>query len=140
MTAPQPSPLTRAEWDSLVEARVRGLMAEPPTSAHEDPAAQAAARDALEDAQVLEGTARAFADAVDRDGRGLFYGDAVVMEGSSGPLIVPAADFRNCGTYWQVAAAGHGGTLDAVTHGQDLLHYLLTGEERPEPSGAHAAP
>lgn len=93
--------MTRADFDALLATA---------SAAIPDPA----------DRAVLNAEAREFADAVDRSDRDLDYGDAVVLEGSQGIVVVPARDYHHAPIYWQTVA-GH---LDRLVDGTVLIPAL----------------
>lgn len=120
MTAP--ARLSRADFDSLLAARVGALI----TDAESAPEEQR--ERLLDDAALLEALAREFADAVDRaEHRGIPYDGAVVLYGSAGPITVPEADYRAQPIYWRVIASGGHGRLDRIDSGADLVRYLRDG-------------
>lgn len=123
--------MTRAEFDALLSAALDAIMADAPSSGSEDPATQAAAHDAVRDVQLLEASARSFADAVDRDAAGrrqpIPYGDAVVLEGPSGVAVVSARNYADAPIYWQTVV----GQAESITDGTALIPYLQTAAARP---------
>jgi ketosteroid isomerase-like protein len=79
-------------------------------------------RAAREDAQLMEAQCRAFADAVDRDGRNLPYGDAIVLAGTAGEIVVPLRDYVDTPVYWHAVA----GEVDLIIDGADVMQALNT--------------
>lgn len=144
MTAPRaagptPPASPREEWDRLALHRAEELARStddytrnPGGMTPED-----AAKAAQEDAALILASATEFADAVDRSGRALTYEDAVMVEGSAGPVICTADEWRDNHLYWTTVAAGGHGRVDRIEEGRLLLHYLRTGEH-DEP-GRHGA-
>lgn len=121
----------REAWDRLVTDRVTALLDAAPYSGNPDDIYGAAdASAAMQEAEMLEDAARAFADAVDASGKGLAYEDAVLLTGTAGPVIVSEVEWRATPGFWEtVAAAGHG-RLDSITDGAALTRYLHTGDAR----------
>jgi hypothetical protein len=118
MTTPA---LDRAGFDALVQRRVMALA----TSAPERPAN--VRRERQQEAQLLEAAATSFADAVDRselrnNGQPVPYGEAVVITGDAGVVVVRSADYRREPIYWEALA----GEVDSLTRGPDLLADLLS--------------
>jgi hypothetical protein len=102
-TVTEPSP--RQVLDELLRRRV-----------------EAAAKTDEEGAQLLDAQVRLFADAVDRDGAGIPYGDAVVITGTAGPVVVPLRDYHATPLYWQSCA----GEVDLIIDGADVMTALTT--------------
>lgn len=108
--------MTRAELDALIDAALVAIV-------HGvDPLSDDATA-AREEAQLLEADARSFADAVDRDGKRIPYGSAVVLEGPRGVAVVQARDYGDAPVYWHTVV---GGGPDRVTSGPELME-VLTG-------------
>lgn len=112
--------MTRDEFDALVKRAVTALSADLPPANPGDPASLSERQDAIQEAQLLEAEASAFADAVDRDGKAIDYGSAVVLEGERGFVVVTAAEFERTPGYWRTVA----GKLDRLVVGPELLPVL----------------
>lgn len=124
--------MTRDEFDALLEAAVRGVMASAPVPLGASSTADSDA--AREEAALLEAEAREFADAVDRDGKRVDYGAAVLLEGARGQVVVSAADFDRCPGYWRTVAGG-AGHLDRLVEGTELIPVLQAAANRaPAPT------
>lgn len=106
--------MTRAEFDALLARAVIGTVSGVDPASDDAPAA-------AEEAQLLEAEAREFADAVDRYGQALPYGDAVMLEGSGGVVVVSARTYADAPIYWRTVA---GGELDRLIEGPELLEVL----------------
>lgn len=119
--------MTRDEFDALLSAAVKAsldsLPADNPTSAE----ALSQRHDATQEVQLLEAEALEFADAVDRDGKRIDYGSAVVLEGTSGVVVVSAADYDATPDYWRICAGAH---LDRVIRGTELIPVLQAAANR----------
>jgi hypothetical protein len=122
-----PDRLDREGFDALVQAKCLDLANAAPPSNPEDPATAAEARDAMQEAQLLEAAAREFADAVDRSGTGTPYEEAVVLTGSSGVVVVTAEEWRASPVYWEAKA----GKVDSVAQGDVLVAYLRGEPDSP---------
>lgn len=104
--------MTRDEFDTLLAAA---------TASIPDP----------EERALVNAEAREFADAVDRDGKRIDYGAAVVLEGSNGVAVVPAADYATAPIYWRTVA----GDLDRLLEGTELIPMLQAAAHRgPAPA------
>lgn len=123
----------RIEFDTLLRDRVRAMLA--PTSTAADGAPVDVPDEVSDEAALLDASARAFVEAVDRDndrrqqvaGKAepvLAYDDAVVITGSAGPLVISVDDYDRERVYHEARA----GKVDSVTTGPELLAYLRTGE------------
>jgi hypothetical protein len=119
--------MTRAEFDALLAAALDAMTAAVPAPTHGDPAAAADEHYAMQEIQLLEAEARSFADAVDRDGKRIPYGSAVVLEGPHGVAVVQAADYTNTITYWWTVV---GGRPDRITSGPELMQVLAGAANR----------
>lgn len=115
--------MTRDELDTLIDAAIMGLIG------GVDPASDDAVA-VREEAQLLEAEARSFADAVDRDGKRIDYGAAVVLEGPNGIAVVDAAAFHSTPLYWRTVV----GRPDRITEGTALLPALQATANRAAPS------
>lgn len=118
--------MTRAELDALIDAALLAVVSSVPADSDDVPAA-------MEEAQLLEAEARSFADAVDRDGKRIPYGDAVVLEGPSGLAVVQARDYADAPIYWQTVV---GGKPERITRGPELLQVLTGAANRGATSPA----
>jgi hypothetical protein len=130
-----PATLDRAAFDALVQRKCLDLANAAPPSNPEDPATAAEARDAMQEAQLLEAAATEFADAVDRTkglaGGHVAYEDAVVIIGGAGPIVVTDGDWRANPVYWEAKAAGSTGRVDTLTQGSVLVRYLRGEPDSP---------
>jgi hypothetical protein len=99
--------VTRAEFDALLASAAATIT---------DPAERA----------LVNAEAREFADAVDRDSKHLDYGDAVVLEGANGIVVVSARDYASAPIYWRTVA----GDLDRLIEGTELIP-MLTAAQGP---------
>lgn len=106
--------MTRDEFDALLAAAVLDIVS------GVDPESDDAAA-AAEEAALLEAEAREFADAVDRHTLRIDYGSAVVLEGSSGVVVVQARTYSDAPIYWRTVAGGH---LDRFVDGTELIPAL----------------
>jgi 3-polyprenyl-4-hydroxybenzoate decarboxylase len=118
--------VTRAELDALIDAALVGVVG------GVDPLSDDAAA-AREEAQLLEAEARSFADAVDRDGKRVPYGSAVVLEGPRGVAVVQARDYADAPIYWHTVV---GGSPDRITSGPELMEVLAAAAHRSAPRTA----
>jgi hypothetical protein len=125
--------VTRAEFDALLSSALEAMAAAAPPPAHEDPAAAALDRAAMEEVQLLEAEARSFADAVDRDAKRVPYDSAVVLEGPRGVTVVQARDYAGAPIYWNTVV---GGKPDRITSGPELLEVLAAAANRGAPRRA----
>jgi hypothetical protein len=105
--------VTRDEYDALVDRVIHAIID------GVDPESDDAVA-AREEAQLLEAEARAFADAVDRSGKRLDYGEAVMLEGDHGVVVVAARDYADAPIYWRTVA----GDLDQLILGPELIEQL----------------
>lgn len=110
-TSQAPAVTRRQAFDELLRRKVAAIAAEEGRPGREG---------ATEDAQLMEAQCRAFADAVDRDGRNLAYGDVIVIAGTSGEVVVPLRDYVDTPVYWQSLA----GEVELVTDGADVMDAL----------------
>jgi hypothetical protein len=113
--------VTRAEFDALLSAAVKAALGDLPADNPTSSEALSLRHDATEEVRLLEAEAIEFADAVDRDGKHIPYGTAVVVEGSAGTVVTTAADYVATPVYWQIMA---GGKVDRVVEGPELLAVL----------------
>lgn len=118
--------MTRDEFDALVAAACAAIIR--PFSLGDG---GADAHDSQGEAQLLDAEAREFADAVDRDGHRIDYGEAVMLEGSNGVVVVEARKYHDAPIYWRTVA----GKVDRLVDGTELLPVL-----QRTASGAHVAP
>jgi hypothetical protein len=130
VTGPQhAAPTTlRGIWNHAAEMRAEALATAVGDYARQGLTEEGAQRAASEDAACILASALEFADAVDRCGKGIAYEDAVLIEGSAGPVVISEAEWRANPAYWRTAAAGGHGRVDRIEVGRLLLHYLRTGE------------
>ncbi len=119
LPGPAPARLDRAAFDALVQRRCMALSEAAATSSSH-PAALDEAHAAMQDAVLLEARAAEFADAIDRDSTGLAYEDAVVIFGSSGPVVVTVDDYDRETIYHEARA----GRVELVAIGPRILAYL----------------
>jgi hypothetical protein len=85
-------------------------------------------------AQLLDALVREFVEAVERANSSrtllrqgsLDYVDAVLLDGTSGQLVVDAVEYDAAPIYWQARV----GEVERIVHGADLDAYLRTGEDR----------
>lgn len=115
MTAP--ARLDRAGFDALVQRRVMAL-SEAAVRMGEEAVDLSARQDAAQEAQMLETEATLFADAVDASG--LSYGEAVVIFGTSGPVVVHVDEYDREPVYHQARA----GEVELIVSGPYLLGLL----------------
>jgi hypothetical protein len=107
---PEPAAVTpRQAFDELLRRKVESLTL-----------AAAAGHGDTESIQLLDAQCREFADAVDRTGTGVPYGDAVVLFGTSGPVVAHARDYAATPTYWQTLA----GEVELIISGADVMQAL----------------
>jgi hypothetical protein len=142
VTAPQaagptPPASPREEWDRLALHRADELSKDLGDYLRQGSTEEEAAQEAQADAALILAAATEFADAVDRSGKGIPYEDAVVVEGSAGPHVCTAEEWRNTPIMQEVIAAGGHGRVDRVEEGWLLLRYLRTGEH--DGPGRHGA-
>jgi hypothetical protein len=119
--------VTREEFNALLSVAVKASLDGLPRTNPADAAALAERHDATEEVRLLQAEAIEFADAVDRDGKRIPYGSAVVLEGPGGVVVCTAADYAATPTYWRVLA---GGTVDRLVKGTELLHVLQEAANR----------
>lgn len=117
MTAP--ARLDRASFDALVQRRCAALAEAAPGSSS-DLADAERRREAEQEAELLDASAREFADAVDRRGDEMPYEDAVVITGTSGVVTVSAEEYRREPVYWEARA----GEVHSLTLGPLLVAAL----------------
>jgi hypothetical protein len=124
--------VTREEFDALLDTALAAMTKAAPVANPEDPATYAELKDALEEAQLLEAEARAFADAVDRvaPAQRLPYESAAVLEGSQGVAVVALKDFDSAPIYWRSVA----GRLDRLIFGDQLLTALRVAAQQGTPA------
>lgn len=115
--APAPAVSPRQAFDELLRRRVEAMIT-PATAA--GPVGHGPVPQAVSDAQLFEAQCREFADAVDRTRSGVPYGDAVVVFGTSGPVVAHARDYAATPTYWQTLA----GEVELIIHGADVMQAL----------------
>lgn len=121
--------MTRDELDTLIKAACAAVAADVKPTVTGGPDEDQHAAEAAEEAQLLDAEARSFADAVDRDGKRVPYGSAVVLEGTSGVAVVAAADYATAPLYWQTVV----GRPDRITQGPELIHVLQAAANRNTP-------
>lgn len=118
MTGTRRAVSPREAFDELLRRKVAALVEHGLSPGAPEEINQAA----REDAQVFEAQATAFADAVDRTDAGTPYGDAVVITGSAGVVVVRARDYAATPIYWQSLA----GEVDLIIDGADVMRALHT--------------
>lgn len=118
-TEPMPAVTPRQAFDELLRRKVEGMTV-PAIAA--GPVGQGTRSPVVEDAMLLEATYREFADAVDRTGTGVPYGDAVVILGSGGVVVAHARDYADTPAYWQTLA----GEVDSIIEGAEVMRTLHT--------------
>jgi hypothetical protein len=124
--------VTRAEFDALLAAAVKASLDGLPAENPRDTAALSLRHEATEEVRLLEAEAIEFADAVDRDGKRIPYGSAVVLEGPGGVVVTTAAEYALTPTYWLVLV---GGKADRLISGPELLPVLQAAANRsPRPA------
>jgi hypothetical protein len=110
--------VTRDQFDALLAAAVKASLDALP---HTNPTDLADRHAATDEVRLLEAEALSFADAVDRDGHRIDYGNAVVLEGPAGTVVTTAADYAASPLYWRILA---GTEVDRLTDGTQLLPVL----------------
>lgn len=119
--------MNRAEFDALLAAAVKASLDALPKVNPKDSTALSLRHEATAEVQLLEAEALAFADAVDRDGKRLPYGDAVVLEGASGVVVCSVRDYEATPVYFRSLA---GGEVDRLVKGTELLPVLQAAANR----------
>lgn len=107
----------RQAFNELLRRKVDGLIGPVIASG---PVGQGPQSQRVADARLAESQSRAFADAVDDLGPTIPYGDAVVILGSTGPIVTTGREFDATPAYWLTMA----GEDTAVVDGADLMHWL----------------
>lgn len=132
----------RTDLDALLMTRVRAMLAG--TDPIKGLPTEAERQTAHDDAQIVDAQVRHFAEQVDREnderqriaGAGhpvLAYGEAVLIEGERGPVVVAQADYDATPAYWQATAGGH---IETLMHGADLLALLRDDDDEAARRGA----
>jgi hypothetical protein len=119
--------VTRAEFDALLAAAVKASLDALPAGNPRDTAALTERHDATVEVQLLEAEALSFADAVDRDAKGVPYGSAVVLEGPAGVVVTTVADYEATPVYWRSLI---GGGVQRLVKGTELLPVLQAAANR----------
>lgn len=119
--------MTRDEFDALLSAAVKASLDALPKVNPKDSVALSLRHEATEEVQLLEAEALSFADAVDRDGKRLDYGSAVVLEGPAGVVVTTVRDYEATPVYFRSLA---GGELDRLVMGTELLPVLQAAAHR----------
>lgn len=123
--------MTRDEFDALLSAAVKASLGALPGGNPKDAAALTERHAATEEVRLLEAEAIEFADAVDRDGKRIDYGSAVVLEGAT-VVVCSAADYEATPLYFRAIA---GGKIDRLVKGPELLPVLQAAAHRsPRPA------
>jgi hypothetical protein len=118
--------VTREEYNALLSAAVKASLDGLPRTNPADAAALAERHDATEEVRLLQAEAIEFADAVDRDGKRIPYGSAVVLEGQAGVTVTTEADYAATPIFWRSTV----GKPDRVVHGAMLVAVLQEAANR----------
>jgi hypothetical protein len=118
--------VTREEYDALLSAAVKASLAALPVENPRDSVALSLRHEATEEVRLLEAEAIEFADAVDRDGKRIPYGSAVVLEGEAGVTVTTEADYAATPIFWRSTV----GKVDRVVHGAMLVTVLQEAANR----------